>query len=115
MATAVQAASQSCGCKGVRFCALCEMSERVQNLLRKEDNKYADYDVYVYKTESGECVRCPSLTPNASIEEVMAGLCIERVEEQGAGVRSPAVLQIFAEGEAPRLTATGVPAKFRSQ
>ncbi|WKY01148.1 hypothetical protein Q1695_015280 [Nippostrongylus brasiliensis] len=39
---------QNCGCKGVRFCALCETSERVKKL-RMEENKYADYDIFVYK------------------------------------------------------------------
>ncbi|KAK5969229.1 Alpha-ketoglutarate-dependent dioxygenase alkB 4 [Trichostrongylus colubriformis] len=71
MATAVQVQSQGCGCKGVRSCALCEMSERVQNL-RKEDDKYVDYDVYVYKPDPGVCVRCPALTSTASVEEVRA-------------------------------------------
>ncbi|VDL66595.1 unnamed protein product [Nippostrongylus brasiliensis] len=43
---------QNCGCKGVRFCALCETSERVKKL-RMEENKYADYDIFVYKHGSG--------------------------------------------------------------
>ncbi|KAK6060156.1 hypothetical protein COOONC_02191 [Cooperia oncophora] len=71
MAAAVQTPSQSCGCKGIRFCALCEMSERVQNL-RKDDNKYADYDVFVYRSEQNVCVRCPELNSLASVEDIIA-------------------------------------------
>ncbi|VDO24569.1 unnamed protein product [Haemonchus placei] len=74
MATAVQGPSQGCGCKGVRFCALCEMSERVQKL-RMEEDKYSDYDVYVFKQESGRCVKCPALTSTASVEDIRAAVC----------------------------------------
>ncbi|KAE9414975.1 hypothetical protein Angca_002874, partial [Angiostrongylus cantonensis] len=61
---------QSCGCKGVRFCALCETSERVLKL-RTEDDKYANYDVYVFNPDSSSCFRCPTLTSTASIEDII--------------------------------------------
>ncbi|RCN47994.1 hypothetical protein ANCCAN_05933 [Ancylostoma caninum] len=71
MAAAVGSPPQSCACKGVRFCALCESSERVQRL-RIEEDKYAKYDVFVFDHTSGKGVRCPSLNSTSSIEEIQS-------------------------------------------
>ncbi|VDM58813.1 unnamed protein product [Angiostrongylus costaricensis] len=54
--SSAEVSHQSCGCKGVRFCALCETSERVLKL-RTEDDKYVSI--------------CPTLTSTASIEDII--------------------------------------------
>uniref|UniRef100_A0A0K0DAQ1 2OG-FeII_Oxy_2 domain-containing protein n=1 Tax=Angiostrongylus cantonensis TaxID=6313 RepID=A0A0K0DAQ1_ANGCA len=54
--SSTEVSHQSCGCKGVRFCALCETSERVLKL-RTEDDKYVSI--------------CPTLTSTASIEDII--------------------------------------------
>ncbi|KJH45872.1 hypothetical protein DICVIV_08066 [Dictyocaulus viviparus] len=68
--TSTKVSTQTCGCKGVRFCALCETSERVQKL-KIADDKYADYDVYVFSRISGSCIRCPALTSSATVGDII--------------------------------------------
>lgn len=63
---------QLCGCKGVRFCALCETTDRVKKL-RVEEDKYADYEFYVYSQAEGKPVKAPELGSTSSIEEIIAG------------------------------------------
>ncbi|EYC39983.1 hypothetical protein Y032_0634g912 [Ancylostoma ceylanicum] len=71
MAAAVESPPQSCACKGVRFCALCETSERVQRL-RIEEDRYAKYKVFVFDHTTGKAFHCPSLNSTSSIEEIQS-------------------------------------------
>ncbi|EPB72422.1 hypothetical protein ANCCEY_08493 [Ancylostoma ceylanicum] len=102
MAAAVESPPQSCACKGVRFCALCETSERVQRLRIEEDRcagffeklhlsclyvayflknnrnrvkhyyRYAKYKVFVFDHTTGKAFHCPSLNSTSSIEEIQS-------------------------------------------
>ncbi|KAK0421263.1 hypothetical protein QR680_015145 [Steinernema hermaphroditum] len=61
--------SQTCGCKGVRFCSGCLDTDRVKRL-RAEGDPYKDYSVYVYSVPNGCAVRCNQLSSSASLEEI---------------------------------------------
>uniref|UniRef100_A0A1I7X6I6 Phage protein n=1 Tax=Heterorhabditis bacteriophora TaxID=37862 RepID=A0A1I7X6I6_HETBA len=59
-----------CGCKGVRFCALCESTDRVLKL-RLEEDVYANYEYFVYDENSKNAVKCPSLRSSSTIDEII--------------------------------------------
>ncbi|CAI4232291.1 unnamed protein product [Auanema sp. JU1783] len=61
--------SVDCGCKGIRFCALCEQSERVLKLKFEED-PYKHYDFFVYSLEHDVAIKTDLLNPNSSTEEI---------------------------------------------
>ncbi|CAD5217357.1 unnamed protein product [Bursaphelenchus okinawaensis] len=65
--------TQSCGCKGVRFCASCKDSDRVKSLREKPEDqtsKLSDYLVYVCK--DGKCYYRPELRLQSTVEEIKA-------------------------------------------
>ncbi|CAJ0597673.1 unnamed protein product [Cylicocyclus nassatus] len=70
MATSIESTQPICGCKGVRFCALCETSERVQKL-RLEEDKYANYEIFVFDHITSRGFRSPHLTSTSSVEEII--------------------------------------------
>uniref|UniRef100_A0A8R1I7L7 Alpha-ketoglutarate-dependent dioxygenase AlkB-like domain-containing protein n=1 Tax=Caenorhabditis japonica TaxID=281687 RepID=A0A8R1I7L7_CAEJA len=61
---------QECGCKGVRFCALCETTERVKKLRVVED-KYADYQVFIYDHQRQIAIPTSNLSSKSSLEEIL--------------------------------------------
>ncbi|GMT19281.1 hypothetical protein PFISCL1PPCAC_10578 [Pristionchus fissidentatus] len=62
-------ALSTCGCKGIRFCASCEHTERVQKL--KFDNKEHDgFTCFVWDGKRNVAVATSQLHPDSSIEEI---------------------------------------------
>ncbi|CAB3402403.1 unnamed protein product [Caenorhabditis bovis] len=61
---------QSCGCKGVRFCALCETTERVKKL-RVDGDKYENYKVFLFDHKYTLAHPAPSLNSKSSLEEIV--------------------------------------------
>lgn len=65
---------QPCGCKGVRSCALCENTDRVKKL-RLEEDKYNNYEVFVYKQVLKKPVKCPELESTSCLDEIIKSKC----------------------------------------
>ncbi|PAV63511.1 hypothetical protein WR25_07684 [Diploscapter pachys] len=61
--------TQTCGCKGIRFCAMCLSSERVRKL-RIEEDKYADFAVFVYSNTLKRAVRATQLNSTSGLEDI---------------------------------------------
>jgi alkylated DNA repair protein alkB family protein 4 len=64
---------ETCGCKGVRFCAACKDSERVRKLQIAPENsadKFVSYKCYVFS--KGRAFRRPKLQYNSTMEEISA-------------------------------------------
>ncbi|KHN78206.1 Alpha-ketoglutarate-dependent dioxygenase alkB -like protein 4 [Toxocara canis] len=64
--------SAQCGCKGIRFCALCKNSERVSKLKLNDRDKHSDYDRYVYSSRYAKAIRDIELPADPSLEDVHA-------------------------------------------
>ncbi|CAI5445535.1 unnamed protein product [Caenorhabditis angaria] len=62
---------ESCGCKGARFCGLCETSDRVKNL-RIEGNKFESYQIFIYDPTRNIGIPSQNLTSKSSLEEIIS-------------------------------------------
>ncbi|CAO4369221.1 unnamed protein product [Caenorhabditis nigoni] len=62
--------AQECGCKGARFCALCETTERVKNL-RVEEDKHTNYKVFVYDPTRQLAIPTDNLNSKSSLQEII--------------------------------------------
>ncbi|KAI6241497.1 hypothetical protein M3Y99_00307700 [Aphelenchoides fujianensis] len=76
----------SCGCKGVRYCAACKDSERVRNLQTAPDDwskPFLNYDRFVFV--NGGVFRADELTVESTTAEVAA--CSQKIA--GDSARTP--------------------------
>lgn len=62
----------SCNCKGIRFCAECKDSERIQNLkfLENPNVKYKNFSTFVFNFVDGKCYASPQLRISSTLEEI---------------------------------------------
>lgn len=67
---------QECGCKGVRFCALCEATDRVKKL-RVEEDKHAGYKVFVFDHLRQLAIPTRNLDSKSSLDEIIHGISIK--------------------------------------
>uniref|UniRef100_UPI002ED70A02 DNA N6-methyl adenine demethylase n=1 Tax=Caenorhabditis elegans TaxID=6239 RepID=UPI002ED70A02 len=63
-------AEQACGCKGARFCALCETTERVKKLRVVED-KHVNYKVFIYDHIRQIAIPTTNLNSQSSLEDII--------------------------------------------
>ncbi|KAH7731408.1 Protein F09F7.7 a [Aphelenchoides avenae] len=59
-----------CGCKGIRYCAQCIDTERVRKLNLTTDEKYRDYNIYIYNQAHGKAYECASMNWRSTAAEI---------------------------------------------
>ncbi|GMR42556.1 hypothetical protein PMAYCL1PPCAC_12751, partial [Pristionchus mayeri] len=59
----------TCGCKGIRFCAACEHTDRVQKL-NFEEKEHEGFSCYVWDGKRNAAIPSPQLHPHSSFGEI---------------------------------------------
>ncbi|KAL4001873.1 hypothetical protein ACH3XW_1135 [Acanthocheilonema viteae] len=59
-----------CGCKGIRFCAVCKDTLRVTNLTQSREYPYAKYKKYVYSTRYHMGIHDSSLSDRPTLADI---------------------------------------------
>ncbi|KAF8357909.1 nmad-1 [Pristionchus pacificus] len=62
-------AISTCGCKGIRFCAACEHTDRVQKL-KFEEKEHEGFSCFIWDGKRNVAIASPQLNPDSSIQEI---------------------------------------------
>lgn len=78
----------TCACKGIRFCAVCKDSERIQKYknLTDSNNEFNDYQTYVFNPMDQRCYSSSNISTQSSVDEIMKHS--QWLQQQPANIRS---------------------------